>query len=256
MEGGFIKISRKDFEEMISQGRRQPGGVMKPLAECDVLHYLPRYGSEPGTITANGQDVILQQGELACSIRYLAQRWMWSEGRVHGFINKLIKSGELVRARKGKPGFHGTPDVYRITPQAEGTKKPERKIERISKGISVSKSGSNGGSVNECLNERLNEEEESNKRIYPDDFLNFWEEYHKRTQRKPEDKYPAFKHWQKLSDKEKQQAVAKAPAYASTITDPRYVKKARTYLSDKIYADDIPAQNPVNNDFSKYRDLN
>lgn len=70
-------------------------------------------------------------------------------------------------------------------------------------------------------------------------FEDFWEHYHRITDKPKTDKEPAKKHWKKLTTIERTRAldVNIITAYA-TNTDIRYRKKARTYLADKNFNDE------------------
>jgi len=59
-----------------------------------------------------------------------------------------------------------------------------------------------------------------------------------------------------MTKKERAAAMAAIEPYSRTVSDPKYVKKARTWLSDKIYNDEFeqpggggfeykPPENPV-----------
>lgn len=65
-------------------------------------------------------------------------------------------------------------------------------------------------------------------------FEGFWEEYHNRTTKPKEDKEAAFKKWKQLTKEEKRKAIDMIEAYSRS-NDPRYLKKARTYLGDKSF---------------------
>jgi len=71
-----------------------------------------------------------------------------------------------------------------------------------------------------------------------DEFETFWELYHKETKKPKTDKDDAIKKWNKLNKKEKQLAIDKIPEYAKT-NKPEFLKKARTYLGDKNFNDEM-----------------
>jgi hypothetical protein len=70
------------------------------------------------------------------------------------------------------------------------------------------------------------------------EFETFWELYHKETKKPKSDKDAAIKKWNKLNKKEKQLAIDKIPEYAKT-NKPEFLKKARTYLGDKNFNDEM-----------------
>ena len=88
---------------------------------------------------------------------------------------------------------------------------------------------------NENINEYINKVNE---------FKDFWDKYHKLTRLPKTDREPAKKWWDKLSDEEKNIAVAGIDNYVAikksiTRSDGKpYFHKARTYLSDKLWQDE------------------
>jgi len=70
-------------------------------------------------------------------------------------------------------------------------------------------------------------------------FNEFWEEFHSITGKTKTDKEPALKHWKKLKANEQELAIKNIKYYFSCLSDKKYCKKARTYLSDKNFNDEI-----------------
>ena len=66
----------------------------------------------------------------------------------------------------------------------------------------------------------------------------FWNQYHDITSMPKTDKDPAFKHWKKLTDTERNLAIEKITDYYDSVENKKYVKKARTYLADKSFNDE------------------
>lgn len=71
-----------------------------------------------------------------------------------------------------------------------------------------------------------------------DSFNRFWEEYHRITGLPKTDKDAAFKYWKKLTKTERTQALARIDDYFHSLNNPKYCKKARTYLADKNFNDE------------------
>lgn len=69
-------------------------------------------------------------------------------------------------------------------------------------------------------------------------FEKFWDSYHFITGMEKTDKEPALKYWKKLTQTEKQKAFDMINAYNNSISDKKYIKKARTYLADKNFNDE------------------
>lgn len=79
---------------------------------------------------------------------------------------------------------------------------------------------------------------------HKESFEIFWDEYHRVTKRPKEDKEPAFTKWKQLSYDDQVKAFKQAKPYSKT-NDSNYLKKARTYLEDKSFNNEIM---PVNAD--------
>jgi len=67
----------------------------------------------------------------------------------------------------------------------------------------------------------------------------FWNAYHKYTNKVKTDKEACIKYWNKLTEEERKRAITMIPAYAETSDDSQYLKKARTYLADKNFNDEL-----------------
>jgi len=67
----------------------------------------------------------------------------------------------------------------------------------------------------------------------------FWDEFHKTTGKNKTDREAALKYWVKLTEQEKEKAVKSISPYFNSIDNPKFVKKARTYLSDKNFNDEF-----------------
>ena len=67
-------------------------------------------------------------------------------------------------------------------------------------------------------------------------FDEFWDAYHQKTGKSKSNREPARKHWHKLTDKDREEAVNYIDTYVATqnrTKDPEFYKLARTYLSGK-----------------------
>ena len=67
----------------------------------------------------------------------------------------------------------------------------------------------------------------------------FWDLYHSITKLPKSDKEAAKKYWAALSEKEKQKAIDNIQPYYDSISDKKFIKKARTYLSSKSFNDEF-----------------
>jgi len=84
---GFFAVWRR-----IKDWRYWPANLNRPFTEfeawMDILadaNYKNKYAG----------DVLIQRGQLLTSMRKLAMKWRWSEGKVRRWINSLIKGGEI-----------------------------------------------------------------------------------------------------------------------------------------------------------------
>jgi len=73
----------------------------------------------------------------------------------------------------------------------------------------------------------------------PVDFELFWNSYHRITEKVKTDKEAAEKYWKKLTPTEKELAINNIQRYADSVSEKQYMKKARTYLSDKNFNDEF-----------------
>jgi hypothetical protein len=80
-----------------------------------------------------------------------------------------------------------------------------------------------------------------------DGFDDFWDKYHDLTGKPKTDRSSAEKKWVKLTANEKQLAIDRIGEYSLTNVS-EYLKKARTYLEDKSFNDEMrPYIAPVSN---------
>lgn len=69
----------------------------------------------------------------------------------------------------------------------------------------------------------------------------FWTQYHSITKIPKTDKVPAFSYFKKLTLDERRKAYTMIQGYSDSNKDKQYIKKARTYLSDKCFNDEFKA---------------
>jgi len=70
-------------------------------------------------------------------------------------------------------------------------------------------------------------------------FEDFFNRYHEITKKNKTDKEAAFKKWRQLTKTEQAKAVEMIETYSKTSKDSQYLKKARTYLNDKTFNDEM-----------------
>ena len=82
-------------------------------------------------------------------------------------------------------------------------------------------------------------EDENINTLILNSFIEFWDKFHNITGKRKENREPAFKHWKKLTEKERAQALENISLYFKSLSDPKYCKMARTYLADKNFNDEF-----------------
>jgi len=81
-----------------------------------------------------------------------------------------------------------------------------------------------------------NQKKEKRKEI---EITEFWDLYHSISKKLKSDLQPSIKHWDKLTETEKEKAKCNIKAYIDSVNDPKYIVKARTYLADKKFNDEF-----------------
>ena len=71
------------------------------------------------------------------------------------------------------------------------------------------------------------------------DIDEFWDLYHSISKKLKSDLQPSIKHWDKLTEIEKEKAKSNIQSYVDSVNDPKYIVKARTYLADKKFNDEF-----------------
>lgn len=89
---GFIIIPRQLFNSNLWQEEQR---YNTQSAWLDLLTHA-HYGNKPGYMRVGQKRVPVGRGQLAFSLRYLAQRWGWKLNRVRRLLQRLEKDGEIV----------------------------------------------------------------------------------------------------------------------------------------------------------------
>ena len=89
---GFIIIPRQLFNSSLWQEEQR---YNTQSAWLDLLTHA-HYGNKPGYMRVGQKRVPVGRGQLAFSLRYLAQRWGWKLNRVRRLLQRLEKDGEIV----------------------------------------------------------------------------------------------------------------------------------------------------------------
>ncbi len=91
MDGGYIKLSRKFFSNELWNEART-------FSSCEAwldLIQSARFEATPRKVSIGGREVSYQRGQYPASIRFLSQRWQWTERRIRTFLSYLKKEGMI-----------------------------------------------------------------------------------------------------------------------------------------------------------------
>ena len=86
--------------------------------------------------------------------------------------------------------------------------------------------------------DKVKDKDEDNK------FEEFWDSYHKITFLAKTDKEDAKSHWNTLTSSEMDFAINKIELYFNSVSEKKYLRKARTYLSKKTFNDEFEKIKP------------
>lgn len=89
MKQGFIKLSRKFFENALWKEPRQ---YSRSEAWLDLIQ-MARF--EDSNLILNNRAIEVQRGEIAASRRLLENRWSWGSTKVINFLDYLRKNGMI-----------------------------------------------------------------------------------------------------------------------------------------------------------------
>ena len=191
--------------------------------------------------------IVIKRGQLFTSRKSIAEELKISIQQIRTATDKLISTEEILveSTNKGLLITISNYDTYQ-----------DAKIEKQqSNNNQITDSQQSNNNQSTTTKEEKEEEERKNKIIDPQ-FLCFFETYHRLSGKPKTDQKAAYNHWQKMSKKDKQSAIDKIELYVDSISDSRYIKKARTYLRDKNYEDEFKLVNGINNNHEvKYYEL-
>ena len=91
MDEGFLRLSRRFFSnEMWNEART--------FSSCEAwldLIQSARFEATPRKESIGGREISYSRGQYPASIRFLSQRWKWSEKKVRSFLVHLKKKGMI-----------------------------------------------------------------------------------------------------------------------------------------------------------------
>lgn len=228
---GYIKLYRK-----LTEWRWYD----EPLTKAVFIDLLLNANFE----TKKWREMTIERGQIFTSRTQLAKSNGISLQNVRTAINRLKTTGEITCSSTGT-GLLITICEYdsyqgyekKVQPTNEPTNKPDANREVTD---NQPEDNLRTTTTKEGKKERRKEgNNEKKEKIKDGIFEKYWDEYHKITGKIKTDKEATEKYWKKLTDEEKQLAIDKIPDYVASISDSKYIKKARTYLADKNFNDEF-----------------
>ncbi len=92
MEKGYIKLSRKFFSNELWKEART-------FSSCEAwldLIQSARFDATPQIVSIGGREVSYKRGQFPASIRFLSQRWSWTDRKVRTFLS-FLKKKEMIK---------------------------------------------------------------------------------------------------------------------------------------------------------------
>lgn len=94
-ERGVFAVDRGVFDHAVLQERSRPYCKVKAW-----MWLVAEAAWKPMSVRVSGQWVRLERGELAHSVRFMADKWKWSKSRVHRFLIDLENESMIGTAAK------------------------------------------------------------------------------------------------------------------------------------------------------------
>lgn len=189
MNIGFIKISRSLFDHFLWKENRVYSRAEAWIDLIRTASYRPEdHFCQSGCLSLN-------TGELAASVRYLAQRWSWSKDRVERFLENLSKEGMIrteTRTATRTPTRTGVTVISLCNYGKFNSTEDRYEDSNKDRGKDTDKDTDKDESKN-----TKNERNKETTPIPPKGFEEFWEAYPKKV-----GKGAAEKIWQRLKPSE------------------------------------------------------
>lgn len=216
---GWIKIHRKIVDNPIWTSEKFTDGQ----AWVDLLLIA---NHNKGIIKVRGIRIKIPPGSLGWSEKKLAERWGWSRGKVRRFLNYLC-SENMIKIEQQKKNVTSIISIINYSQYQDNN--------------TTNDTTDGQQTIQQTDTNKNNKEENKNNKEYilSDSFEKFFDLYHKISGLPKTDKQAAFKYWKKLTMKEREKAIENIKPYINSISDKKYIKKARTYLADKNFNDEF-----------------
>lgn len=196
---------------------------------------------KPRTVGRAGAVIELERGQLAHSIRFMAEAWGWSKSSVDRFLTRL-KTGTMIETDAGTGVVVITIcnyDAYqRVSlPDRDSTRDEQRDTSGTAPGQTKDIQTIKEDIISEPEAGSDLSKPKSTKRpknAYTPEYEAFWKAY---PSTEGQSKLDGFKAWQKLSPEQQTQAMASLPSYAALLqkSDGRAVKHVQGYLNGRMF---------------------
>lgn len=267
MKQGFIKLSRKFFENALWKEPRQ---YSRSEAWLDLIQ-MARF--EDSNLILNNRAIEVQRGEIAASRRLLENRWSWGSTKVINFLDYLRKNG-MINQRQTNGQTIITLcnyDTYNTLQTSDDSENKPPTNQRQTRGKPPTnqnkeyKESKEGKEIKEnippispegeieipfdenfetsCKPQGEKEKSSAKKEKEPNhSFEEFWNLYDKKTGEKKK----LTKKWLALTDEEREAIMNYIPKYIACQPDKQFRKNPETFLNNKSWNDELIPRNNGN----------
>lgn len=194
---------------------------------------------KPRKVNRNGVVIELQRGQLAHSVRFMAQAWGWSKSAVDRFLVRL-KTGTMIGTEGGTASIVVTIcnyDVYQRVGLPDWD--TSRDNDRDTSGTPAGQTRNIQTFKEEVLSEEVEGKDapkwsRKTRNAYTSEYEAFWNAYPSTA---GQSKLNGFKAWQQLSVTDQAAALASLPAYAAELKAEawRKAKHVQGYLNGRYF---------------------
>lgn len=218
MSGGWICLYRDIVKHWIWQD------PVKLKWWLDILLTVNR---EDKKVNIGMMLIDCKRGQSVMSLKNWGKRWGVSKDRVRSFF-ELLKNDTMITTENLSKTTRITVCNYEAYQDKPDDDSPQAHYEPDD--------GSPQAHPNNNEEQYNNDNKENNIK---GEFEIFWNSYHQITGKPKTDKDNAFKYYKTLNKSEKKKALDSIQDYYNSQDDKKYIKKCRTYLSDKNFNDEF-----------------
>lgn len=211
---------------------------------------------KPRKVGRIGATIELERGQLAHSIRFMANAWGWSKSAVERFLARL-KTGTMIETATGTGLVVITVcnygDYQRLgLPDRDSNRDSNRDTTGTAAGQTRNIQSIKEDILSETVGSDLAKPEGKGRRkanAYTPEYEAFWKAYPSTI---GQTKMDGFKAWQNLTSDQQAQAMASLPSYAKLLRDnpTRSVKHVQGYLNGRMF-ESFAASDPQQTDWPK-----